>query len=343
MSVQAFFLRQLIRRSVKTPAIMGAIKNNALPVHRTVAGLRSVMEQFLEAFATTPDFVNVEDVDAGGVPSEWVSVASSDREAVLLYLHGGAYLIGSADTHRGLAWRLAAKAHCRVLMIDYRLAPEHPFPAPVDDAFAAYCWLLDQGFDPDRIGISGDSAGGGLALALLAKLRDEGKPMPAAAFCISPWTDLAATGPSMKTNAKADPMFDPGAVPRAADIYLNGENPYHPYASPLYADPTGFPPVLIHVGSTEILLDDARRMAHNLRMAGVECELDVWADMPHVWHVFGAALPEARAATAKGAAFLENHMAEGAPRRTAEIRELPSAKKAPQRSRGPRRHAVAKA
>ncbi len=339
MSIQAFLFRQVIRQSIKSPAVMGTIKNRLIPTEMGIAGVRGGINEALARITRVPSFVQVQDVDAGGVPAEWIRVPESDKDAVLIYLHGGAYVLGSAETHRNLAWRLAVKARCRVLLVDYRLAPEHPYPAPVEDAIAAYDWVLEQGFDPSRIGISGDSAGGGLTFATLAKIKDTDRPMPAVAFGISPWTDLACTGKSLRTNAKADPMFDPGAIPRAVDFYLQGADPYDPYASPLYADFEGFPPTMIHVGSSEILLDDARRLAHNMKEAGVLVELEVWRNMPHVWHVFAPFLPESTQAISRGARFLLRHMAEGRERRSASITYLENHRKAPI-SRAPRRHAT---
>jgi monoterpene epsilon-lactone hydrolase len=183
-----------------------------------------------------------------------------------------------------------------VLCIDYRLAPEHPFPAALDDAVAAYRWLLADGADPRRIAIIGDSAGGGLTFGTLLRLRDEGVAMPAAAAGISPWTDLALTGETLRTNAEADPMLNAAQAPAYARLYLGEADPKHPYASPLYGDARGLPPSLIQVGSDEILLSDAERLAANLRQAGVITELEIWPRMPHVWHLFVRVLPEARRA-----------------------------------------------
>jgi epsilon-lactone hydrolase len=243
-------------------------------------------------------------VDAGGVPAERVTMPQSHADRDILYLHGGGFVTGSASLYRHLTWRLAAAAQARLLAIDYRLAPEHPFPAALDDAVAAYRFLLADGADPRRIAVIGDSAGGGLALSLLVRLRDEGEALPAAAVALSPWTDLALTGPSLVANAAADPMLNPAMLPALVGLYLDGADPRHSYASPLYADPAGLPPVLLHVGSDEILRDDAVRMAERLRLAGCKVILEVWPRMPHVWHVFATVMPEARRAIAGIGAFL---------------------------------------
>jgi acetyl esterase/lipase len=225
----------------------------------------------------------------------------------LLYLHGGGYVIGSIHTHKGLIAGLSAAAHCRALALDYRLAPEHRYPAAVDDAVAAYRWLLDAGFSPSRIAIAGDSAGGGLALATLVALRAAGDPLPAAAVPISPWTDLEGTGDSMKTHVDKDPMVEPGGLLGMARLYLGDADPRQPTASPLHADLTGLPPLLIQVGELETLLDDATRIAASAQKRGVAVTLEVWPEMVHVWHLFAPMVPEGRDAIARIGAFLKQH------------------------------------
>jgi acetyl esterase/lipase len=234
----------------------------------------------------------VEPVEANGVPAEWVTAAGVGDGRVLLYLHGGAYQIGSPATLRHLVALVSGVAQARALSLDYRLAPEHPFPAAVDDAVAAYRWLVAEGTDPARIAVAGDSAGGGLALGTLVALRDAGEPMPAAAVLLSPWTDLALTGESLRTRAADDMMVKPGSLHQTAAIYLAGEDPRHPYASPLYADLRGLPPLLIQVGDAEVILDDSTRVAARAREAGVDVTLEVWDEMPHVFHAFAGLLPE---------------------------------------------------
>ena len=239
-----------------------------------------------------PAGTQVEPVEANGVPAEWVIPDAVGDGRVLLYLHGGAYQIGSPATLRHMIAQLCRVAGARALSVDYRLAPEHPFPAAVDDAVAAYRWLLAAGTDPATIAIAGDSAGGGLALGTLVALRDAGDPMPAAAVLLSPWTDLALTGESLRTREAADLMLKPGSMHETAAIYLSGEDPRHPYASPLYADLRGLPPLLIHVGDAEIILDDSTRVAARAREAGVDVTLEIWDEMPHVFHAWAGLLPE---------------------------------------------------
>jgi len=203
---------------------------------------------------------------------------------------------------------LATMCRARVLCIDYRLAPEHPFPAALDDAVAAYHWLLAQGAEPRHVAFIGDSAGGGLTLAALLRLRDEGTALPAAAVVVSPWTDLALTGESLRLNADIDPLIPIGLAPRVVDLCLAGAEPHHPYASPLYGDPTGLPPTLIQVGGDDVLRDDATRMADKMRAAGCHVEIEVWPRMWHVWHMLARVMPEAKAALARIARFMEDKL-----------------------------------
>ena len=248
-------------------------------------------------------------INAGGVTADRVITPASRPNRHVLYLHGGAYRLGAPSTYRHFTWRIASAAQARVLVIDYRLAPEHPFPAALEDAVSYYCWLLAEGADPRQIAVIGDSAGGGLALALLLKLRDSGLPLPAAAVVLSPWTDLALTGASLTLNAKLDAMVHAEDVPKFAADYLAGADPRHPYASPLYGDPTGLPPTLIQVGSEEILRDDAVRMAEMMQRANCQAELQIWPRMPHVWHLFAPILPEAREAIAEIGKFVQRTLA----------------------------------
>jgi acetyl esterase/lipase len=257
---------------------------------------RALMDSFGQA---APDDVVVTPVDAGGVPGEWVEAPEAVDDRVVLYLHGGGYHMGSLASHRLLVSRLSAEAGARVLSLDYRLAPEHPFPAAVDDAVAAYRWLLGQGVSADRVAIAGDSAGGGLTLATLLALRDAGDSLPACAVPISPWTDLEGTGESMRTRADVDIMIKPDKIKEGVDWYAAGHDLRDPYVSPLHGNYAGVPPLLIHVGDAEVLLDDAVRVAGRARAAGVDVTLEVWDEMPHVFQAFVSLLPEADQAVAR--------------------------------------------
>ena len=238
-----------------------------------------------------------------GLPARTITVRKARPGTEVLFLHGGAYSVGSFRNYGHFTWRLGKAARARVLALDYRMAPEHPYPAALNDALAAYCWLLDQGARPDRILLAGDSAGGGLTLALLLKLRDEGVPLPAGAVALSPWTDLATTGASLHTKADTDPMLVASEIPHHAAMYLGGADPRDPYASPLYGDPRGLPPTLIQAGGDEVLLDDGVRMAEKMQAAGCDVELQVWPRMPHVFQLLATVMPEARAAVAEIARF----------------------------------------
>jgi epsilon-lactone hydrolase len=273
----------------------------------TVAQARRLLADLQVLIPSPPAPATTHTVEAGGVKADRITMPGSDRSRHVLYLHGGAYAIGSPSCYRHLTWRIAAAARACVLAVDYRLAPEHPFPAALHDAVAAYRWLLAEGAAPRQVVVMGDSAGGGLTLAVLLKLRDDGLPLPGAAVALSPWTDLAATGASLARNAKADPMLLADLVPSLARQYLAGADPRHPYASPLYGDPAGLPPTLFHVGSDEILHDDAVRMADKMRAAGCRVELEVWPRMPHVWHLFAPVLPEAHRAIRRIGAFVRHH------------------------------------
>jgi acetyl esterase/lipase len=250
-----------------------------------------------------PRGTRIDKIAIGGMPAAFTTVRQSRADCAVLYLHGGAYAVGSFRNYGHFTWRIAQAARARLLAIDYRLAPEHTYPAALDDALAGYRWLLTQGFSPQRLLIAGDSAGGGLTLALLLKLREEGAALPAAAVAISPWTDLALTGASLRTNAERDAMVVADEVPRFAKMYIGTADPRDPYVSPLYGDPHGLPPTLIQTGADEILRDDAVRMAEKMQAAGCDVDLQVWPGMPHVFQLLVPVLPEAQAAVAEIARF----------------------------------------
>lgn len=268
---------------------------------------RAIMERTAR-LAPLPRGTRVLAVTAGERPAEWVIPAGSPADRALLYLHGGSYSAGSPRTHRGLVAQLARASRTRGLTLDYRLAPEHAFPAPVEDALAAYRWLRAQGFAPERIAVAGDSAGGGLALALPLALRQVGEPLPAAVGALSPWTDLTGSGESVVARDKLDILLDGTTVGPTAERYLQGADPTNPLASPLFGDLTGFPPTIIQVGDHEILLDDATRFAKRAAEAGATMELEVYPGMWHVWQAFAPYIPEAARAIRTMGAFLDRSM-----------------------------------
>ncbi|HEV2546498.1 MAG TPA: alpha/beta hydrolase [Stellaceae bacterium] len=238
---------------------------------------------------------------------EWVERVddASELRRTILYLHGGGYYFCSQETHRSITLALAIGAEARVFVPDYRLAPEHRFPAAIEDAVAAYRDLLSNGTPAARLVIAGDSAGGGLALATLLSLRDASDPLPAAAVLFSPWTDLAATGASLRTNDKRDPMFSGETVAQTARIYLGETPPINPLASPLYAELKGLPPLFIQASDSEVLLDDSSRLAEKATCAGIAVSFRAWHKLPHVWQFFTPFLPEARQALAETADFIK--------------------------------------
>jgi acetyl esterase/lipase len=241
----------------------------------------------------------------GKVRGEWVTVPGLDR-GVILYMHGGGYVAGSPATHRPITAALARLTGRRVFSLDYRLAPEHRFPAALEDALAGYRWLLEQGIDPATIALAGDSAGGGLVLATLVRARDEAVALPRCAVCFGAWTDLAGTGESIAANTGRCAMFRPENIAEFARVYLGPVSPRQPYASPLYADLHGLPPLLLQVGDSELLLDDSRRVHEAVLRAGGRSTLDVTEGVFHVWHMLDGFLPEARQALVRVAAFIEH-------------------------------------
>ena len=287
--------------------VIALVKGRAIDESQgATEGRRRSFEQMVDGFSIDVP-ATYKRVNAGGVTAEWVTAEGAPESRVVLYLHGGGYIIGSTRTHRPLMAELSRASSARVLGLDYRLAPEHPFPAPIEDAVAAYRWLLNEGHDPARIAVAGDSAGGGLAVAALVQIRYVGLPMPGAAVCISPWVDMEGLGESMESRADADPMVGKEGLLLSAKTYLGGSDPRAPLAAPLYADLRGLPPTLIQVGDAEVLLDDSTRLAGIAREAGVHVEMDVWDDMIHVWHLFAPILPEGRQALSQAGEFIKKH------------------------------------
>ena len=274
---------------------------------QSVEEARKMYDKAQYVFAM-PEGVEVEKDDLGGVPVEIVTPAEHGAGA-FLYFHGGGYAIGSPVSHRHLVAALAAASRTRAHALDYRLAPEHPFPAAVDDAVAGYRGLLDAGIAPRSIVLGGDSAGGGLTVAALIAIRDAGIPLPAAGVCISPWTDLTNQAESYRTHADRDPLVFQEDIDRWGGAYLAGTDPRTPLASPLHADLSGLPPLLIQVGAEEVLLDDSRRLAERCEAVGVEATLEVWDEMIHVWHWFGEYLDEAGAAVRRVGEFVAARLA----------------------------------
>ena len=254
-------------------------------------------------YGLAPD-VAVEQTNANGVRAEWNSTPPAARDAVLLYLHGGGFVIGSLDSHRHLVSEAGRAAKALTLALDYRLAPEHPFPAAVEDAVAGYRFLLARGYKPERVTIAGDSAGGGLVVSAMIAIRDAGLPQPACGWCISPWVDLEALGETMSTKASADPTVQKAGILDMARLYLNGADPRSPLAAPIYANLAGLAPLLIQVGAMETLLDDAIRLAKIAGASDVRVDLQIWPEMIHVWHLFHPELKAGLRAIEQGGSFV---------------------------------------
>lgn len=295
-------------RSLQSYATRWTVKNLIAPIlnaETPIANQRKKLDK-LTGIAPLPMGVRTRAITIRGIPALWIDVKAKTQRTVL-FLHGGAYNIGSIDSHKELAARLGVAAQANVLLIDYRLAPEHAFPAGLDDAFEAYQWLLIQGYKPSNMTIAGDSAGGGLALSLTMKLRDIKAPLPACLCLISPWTDLTMSGESVRTNATKDIMLNPAWMRLLAHNYAGPDRLADPLASPHYGNYKGLPPMVVHVGEDELVLSDSERLASKAKASGVELSLDINPDMWHIWHVHAGYMPEAKKALKKLGRFIISH------------------------------------
>jgi acetyl esterase/lipase len=273
----------------------------------TIEGLRAQAQASGGMSPLVPD-TSVTRAAAGPVPVEWVAAPGASQDRTLVHFHGGGYAVGGLDSSRAFASQLSLAARARVLVVDYRLAPEHPYPAALDDAVAAYRWALDSGADPTQLTVIGESSGGGLALATLVALRDGGGPLPALTVVCSPWTDLTLSGDSMTTRKEIDPLIQGELLAELAKAYLGAVDPRLPTVSPLFADLSGLPDLMIQVGTAEILLDDSLRIADAARAAGVDVTLDVWDDMIHTWQLFAAFVPEGKEAIDKIGSYIDGRL-----------------------------------
>ncbi len=255
-----------------------------------------------------PKDVTVVDVEADGIRAKWISPTNEKPGELILHLHGGGYVTGSMESHLMMCIPMAQTLKTKILLPEYRLAPEFPFPAAVEDAVKVYRWALAQGYQPQDISLSGDSAGGGLALATVLSLRDAGDLLPETIVCMSPWTDLTFTGQSHLTKAKADCVLLTDVLREWAACYAGTETPDNPLISPIYADFHNFPPLLIQVGSDEVLLDDARMVAEKAKSAGVDVTLKIWDQMWHVWPALGDLIPESKKAFEEIGDFINTHV-----------------------------------
>ncbi len=294
-SIQNFFIRTFLKVTAKK-------KNLAIDSIETTRGRLAK----LTSMAPIPRAVKYEKTNCDGVPAEWAIPENLKHTGAILFLHGGAYVAGSIETHRALAGRIAKISKTKCLSIEYGLAPERPFPHGLNDAVKAYHWLIKNGFDHKKIVICGDSAGGGLTIATLIKLRDDNAPQPAGGVAMSPWLDLLCTGDSGITLAKQDPMLTTPSGKIYAKMYGTNHDLKNPHISPLYTDPKGLPPILIQVSSSEILLDDTTRFETKAKAAGVDIKVEYWHKMVHVWQAFSPYLPEGTIAIKNIGVFIEN-------------------------------------
>jgi len=271
--------------------------------------LTEMRSHFSEAFSLPPHpTAKIQSVNIENMTAELISVPSANPKQIILYLHGGGFVMGSCQTYRRIASDLAESSNANVLLIDYRLAPEHPYPAALEDTLAAYHWLLNsRGYQPNQVSIVGDSAGANLALGTMLSLQAAKKPLPSSVVLISPYTDLTRTSKAIHTNADIDPMVSPHLLDIVTTFYTSSEDLTQPLLSPLYADLSGLSPLLIHVGSAEILLDDALQLTRQAGLANVSVELKVWQNMIHCFHLFAPILSEGQVAIAEAGTFLKRH------------------------------------
>jgi acetyl esterase/lipase len=295
LSYRARLFKKIIKISPRDPA--------RLPLPE----VRKQMDQLNLLFGI-PGKTIVKKTSIGSIRGEWVQASDADLSNVILYLHGGGYMIGSPKSHRGIVARISHASKARAFALDYRLGPESPFPAAVEDAVAAYRWLINHETPANNIVIAGDSAGGGLTLATLISLRDAGDPLPAAAVLLSPWTDLTLSGASYITKADADPLLKKNHLMTFCDAYVEKSDPKNPLISSVFANLKNLPPMLIQVGSDEILLDDSVRVADAAKKAGVDVTIEIWDGLWHVWQCFARYVPEAKDAINKIGAFIRLHM-----------------------------------
>ena len=294
-SIRSKLYSAILRKFVRGGMIPEGEKGVAMVRERMQSG--GVLGPLMRASASNHS------VTINGCHADWHG--APDASHTLLYLHGGGYIMGSHETHAGMVRRLCQYAGIRALVLNYRKAPEHPYPAAIEDAEAAYDFLIAEGVSPDHLFVAGDSAGGGLSLALMLTLKQKAKPQPKAAALISPWTDLTISGESHVTRDQRDPMIDVSRMGEAIDMYRGTEAADHPPISPLFADLPGLPDLFVQVGTEEVLFNDSTRLVDNAKAAGVKAELEVWQDMPHVHQIAYRLVPEAKAALQSIARFFK--------------------------------------
>jgi monoterpene epsilon-lactone hydrolase len=304
-SFQSYLIRFVLKHR---HLLRGQFKKTTIDWHTSIPDLRQQVEKSAAMFGKLPARIGVSPVNINGLAAEWIMPAEARKDRSILYFHGGGYVLGSCPAHRAIVAKFVKDSGVGALLFGYRLAPEHPFPAALEDAMAAYGWLLVHGVPSSQIVFVGDSAGGGLCLATLLAIRDQGLPLPAAAVALSPWTDLKCTGESYQTKMKVDPVCWPGSWTVFSKYYAKDNDPGLPGISPLYGDLHGLPPILIHVGSDEVLLDDSTRFAEKAKDAGVEVTLKVGEGMFHCFPVCAPLFPEAKQAMDEICTFIKTYI-----------------------------------
>jgi len=294
--IRLYIVKRLLRR----------IKNRTDYTNIELA--RRGLEQMVSRFNTHASGFKYEETVVGDMKAEWITPSGADETKVMLYFHGGGYATGSINTHRALVSQIAKGAGIKALLINYRLGPENKYPAPIEDAAAAYQWLLQKGYSPSQIAFGGDSAGGGISISALLYLRDKNMPLPKCAIALSPWLDHTMSGDSHSSHKDIDPMLIAEGFPIWSKNYLGDADPKSPYASPIFHDLQGLPPVYIQVGDEEMLLDDSIRFAEKAKSAGIEVVLDIYPKKFHVFNAFWLVLPNAREANKKLGAFLKEQL-----------------------------------
>lgn len=296
---------------------MGQKEKGVIDENTSIDDTREISERFskrmeqmswMSKIARAAAGIQIEPENIYHIYGEWILPAHKSKDQVMLYLHGGGYVFGSCNTYRSFMTKLVKESNITALIINYRLAPEHPFPAAVDDAAFTYQWLLSRGIDSKDIILAGDSAGGGLVLATLLALKDRNIPLPTAAVVMSPWTDLTFSGESVQTKKDVEHFIPEGCIETFGGYYTKGSDPRNPYASPLFGALEGLPPIMIHVGEDEILLDDSVRFAEKAVRAGVDCKIKIWSEMFHCFPLLTPAFPEAEQGVKEIAQFAKKHM-----------------------------------
>ncbi|MCE9645472.1 MAG: alpha/beta hydrolase [Chloroflexi bacterium] len=297
ISLRSRFWRFVLRKTIQAKYL-------------TIAEYRANGIKTAKLMGSIPKGISIDKFEIDGIPTEWISPADANQDKSIIHLHGGGYVTGGIDSHQSMCILMAQTLKIKVLLPEYRLAPEHPFPAALEDALKVYRWLLAQGYQPGNIIISGDSAGGGLSLATVLSLRDSGEPLPAAVVCMSPWADLTLKGKSHITNEKAESILRSDVLNEWASSYIDAKESDHPLISPIYADFRSFPPLLIQVGSGEVLLDDSLTLAEKTKADGVDVTLKIWDELWHAWQALGDLIPESKKAFEEMSQFVNDKLKE---------------------------------